>query len=58
VRDIAMPVYQEARRLGERAYQAELGYWLTKAGQPAETASRREAAAYAAELGVLDAENR
>ena len=34
VRDIAMPVYQEARRLGERAYQAELGYWLTKAGQP------------------------
>jgi DNA-binding CsgD family transcriptional regulator/tetratricopeptide (TPR) repeat protein len=39
VRDIAMPVYQEARRLGERAYQAELGYWLTKAGQPAETAS-------------------
>ena len=39
VRDIAMPVYAEARRLGERAYQAELGYWLTKAGQPAETAS-------------------
>ena len=39
VRDIAMPVYQEARRLGERAYQAELGYWLAKAGQPAETAS-------------------
>ena len=39
VRDIAMPVYQEARRLGERAYQAELGYWLVKAGQPAETAS-------------------
>ena len=39
VRDIAMPVYQEARRRGERAYQAELGYWLTKAGQPAETAS-------------------
>jgi DNA-binding CsgD family transcriptional regulator len=38
VRDIAMPVYAEARRLGERAYQAELGYWLTKAGQPAETA--------------------
>jgi DNA-binding NarL/FixJ family response regulator len=34
-----MPVYAEARRLGERAYQAELGYWLTKAGQPAETAS-------------------
>ena len=39
VRDIAMPVYREARRLGERAYQAELGYWLAKAGQPAETAS-------------------
>ena len=39
VRDIAMPVYQEARRLGDRAYQAELGYWLAKAGQPAETAS-------------------
>jgi DNA-binding CsgD family transcriptional regulator/tetratricopeptide (TPR) repeat protein len=39
VRDIASPVYQEARRLGERAYQAELGYWLAKAGQPAETAS-------------------
>ena len=39
VRDIAMPVYQDARRLGERAYQAELGYWLTKAGQPAATAS-------------------
>ena len=39
VRDIAMPVYQEARRLGERAYQAELGYWLAKAGRPAETAS-------------------
>ena len=30
---------QEAKRLGERAYQAELGYWLTKAGQSAETAS-------------------
>ena len=40
VRDIAMPVYTEARRLGERAYQAELGYWLTKAGQPAETSLR------------------
>jgi DNA-binding CsgD family transcriptional regulator/predicted NBD/HSP70 family sugar kinase len=39
VRDIAMPIYQEARRLGERAYQAELGYWLTKAGQPTEAAS-------------------
>jgi DNA-binding CsgD family transcriptional regulator/tetratricopeptide (TPR) repeat protein len=39
VRDIATPVYAEARRLGERAYQAELGYWLTKAGQPAEAGS-------------------
>jgi DNA-binding CsgD family transcriptional regulator/tetratricopeptide (TPR) repeat protein len=39
VRDIAMPVYQEAGRLGGRAYQAELGYWLVKAGLPAETAS-------------------
>jgi DNA-binding CsgD family transcriptional regulator/tetratricopeptide (TPR) repeat protein len=39
VRDIALPVYQDARRLGGRAYQAELGYWLAKAGQPAETAS-------------------
>ena len=39
VRDIAMPVYQEARRLGDRVNQAELGYWLTKAGQPAATAS-------------------
>jgi len=32
-------VYQEARRLGERAYQAELGYWLAKVGQSVETAS-------------------
>ena len=37
--DIAAPVYTEARRLGDRAHQAELGYWLTKAGQPAEAAS-------------------
>ncbi len=34
VRDIAAPVYQEARRLGDRVHQAELGYWLAKAGQP------------------------
>jgi DNA-binding CsgD family transcriptional regulator/tetratricopeptide (TPR) repeat protein len=37
--DIAAPVYTEARRLGDRAHQAELGYWLAKAGQPAEAAS-------------------
>ena len=34
VRDVAMPVYQEARRLGDRVHEAELGYWLAKAGQP------------------------
>jgi DNA-binding CsgD family transcriptional regulator/tetratricopeptide (TPR) repeat protein len=34
VRDIAAPVYQEARRLGDPVNQAELGYWLAKAGQP------------------------
>jgi len=40
LRDIAMPVYQEARRLGDLAHQAELGYWLAQAGQqPGETAS-------------------
>jgi DNA-binding CsgD family transcriptional regulator/tetratricopeptide (TPR) repeat protein len=39
VRDIAMPVYAEARRLGDRVNQAELGYWLAKAGQPAEAGS-------------------
>jgi len=39
VRDIAMPVYTEASRLGDRVNQAELGYWLVKAGQPAETNS-------------------
>jgi DNA-binding CsgD family transcriptional regulator/tetratricopeptide (TPR) repeat protein len=39
VLDIATPVYQEARRLGDRVHQAELGYWLTKAGQLAETGS-------------------
>jgi DNA-binding CsgD family transcriptional regulator/tetratricopeptide (TPR) repeat protein len=36
-RAIAAPVYQEAVRLGDQVYQAELGYWLTKAGQPAQT---------------------
>ena len=39
VRDIATPVYSEASRLGDRVNQAELGYWLAKAGQPAETSS-------------------
>jgi DNA-binding CsgD family transcriptional regulator len=39
VRDIATPVYTEASRLGGRVHQAELGYWLAKAGQPAETNS-------------------
>lgn len=33
VRDVAGPVYQEAVRLGDDICEAELGYWLTKAGQ-------------------------
>ena len=33
VRDIALPVYQEAVRLDDQVHQAELGYWLAKAGQ-------------------------
>jgi DNA-binding NarL/FixJ family response regulator len=33
VRDIAAPVYDQAERLGDQANQAELGYWLAKAGQ-------------------------
>jgi DNA-binding CsgD family transcriptional regulator/tetratricopeptide (TPR) repeat protein len=33
VRDIAAPVYAEAGRLGDVVQRAELGYWLTKAGQ-------------------------
>ena len=36
VREIAAPVYAEAVRLGHTVHQAELGYWLAKAGQPAE----------------------
>jgi DNA-binding CsgD family transcriptional regulator len=48
VRDIATPVYQEARRLGNQVYQAELGYWLAKAGHPAETASDHPYAVQAA----------
>jgi DNA-binding CsgD family transcriptional regulator/tetratricopeptide (TPR) repeat protein len=39
VLDIATPVYAEASRLDDPVHQAELGYWLTKAGQPAETGS-------------------
>ena len=34
VRGIAAPVYQEARQLADQVHEAELGYWLTKAGQP------------------------
>jgi DNA-binding CsgD family transcriptional regulator len=33
VREIAAPVYQEAVRLGDQVHRAELGYWLTRAGQ-------------------------
>jgi DNA-binding CsgD family transcriptional regulator/energy-coupling factor transporter ATP-binding protein EcfA2 len=33
VRAIAGPAYEDARRLGHVPLQAELGYWLTKAGQ-------------------------
>jgi DNA-binding CsgD family transcriptional regulator/tetratricopeptide (TPR) repeat protein len=35
-RDIAGPVYAEAVRLGDDVHQAELSYWLTRAGQPAD----------------------
>jgi DNA-binding CsgD family transcriptional regulator len=35
-RAIAEPVYLEARRTGDVAWTAELAYWLTRAGQPAE----------------------
>ena len=34
VHDIAAPVYEEAARLGDQAHEAELGYWLAKAGHP------------------------
>jgi DNA-binding CsgD family transcriptional regulator len=33
VRAIAGPAYEDARRLGHVPLQAELGYWLTRAGQ-------------------------
>ena len=39
VREIAAPVFEEAARLGDRVHQAELGYWLAKAGQPIQLAS-------------------
>ncbi len=35
-REIAMPVYREARQLGDLVHQAELGYLLGRAGQPVE----------------------
>jgi DNA-binding CsgD family transcriptional regulator/tetratricopeptide (TPR) repeat protein len=35
-REIAMPVYREARQLGDLVHQAELGYLLTRTGQPVE----------------------
>lgn len=35
VRGVAAPVHEEATRLGDPVHQAELGYWLIKAGQPA-----------------------
>jgi DNA-binding CsgD family transcriptional regulator len=37
VRGIADPVYREATRLVAPVHQAELGYWLAKAGQPSPT---------------------
>jgi len=33
VREIAAPVYRRAKRLDDQVNRAELGYWLTKAGQ-------------------------
>src|SRR4030095_15863024 len=33
VRAIAGPAYEEARRVGYAPLQAELSYWLTRAGQ-------------------------
>ncbi|HEY2281753.1 MAG TPA: tetratricopeptide repeat protein, partial [Streptosporangiaceae bacterium] len=34
VRELARPVYQEAARLSDLTHQAELGFWLTAAGEP------------------------
>lgn len=33
---VAEPIYSQARRLGEAAWAAELGYWLSKAGRSAD----------------------
>ena len=41
VREIAMPVYQEARRLGDPVHEAELGYLLAKSGQLVEVTGDR-----------------
>jgi ATP/maltotriose-dependent transcriptional regulator MalT len=38
-RHIAAPVYQEALDLGDLVHQAELGYWLSKAGQHVQRSS-------------------
>ena len=48
VRAIATPAYQEAGRLGDQAYQAELGYWLAKAGQRVQPAGDHPYAVQAA----------
>ena len=48
VRAIAAPVYQEAKRLGDQVHQAELGYWLTKAGQRVQSAGDHPYAVQAA----------
>jgi DNA-binding CsgD family transcriptional regulator len=48
LRAIATPVYQEAERLGAKVHQAELGYWLTKAGQHVQSAGDHPYAVQAA----------
>lgn len=48
VRKLVTPVYQEARQLGDLVHQAELGYWLGKAGQPVETGGNHQYALQAA----------
>jgi DNA-binding CsgD family transcriptional regulator/tetratricopeptide (TPR) repeat protein len=48
VRDIATPVYQLARQLEDQVSQAELGYWLVKAGQQVEPAGDHPYAVQAA----------
>lgn len=47
-REIAMPVYQEARRLGDLLHEAELGYLLAKSGQPVEVGGEHPYAVQAA----------